>query len=68
MSTKEDIPFILEQVSKCLRLAAASNDGEISARLLKLAQAFARRAIELGADPALIPKRIRPKDARLEPV
>lgn len=64
MSTREDIPFILEQVSKCLRLAAACHDKDVAEGLLKLATAFARRATELGADPLLIPKQVRPQKMR----
>ena len=51
-----DIPFIVEQISKCVRLARQCADPEISDHLLKLARRFERRALELGADPNLIPE------------
>jgi hypothetical protein len=49
-----DIPFILEQTAKCVRLAEGCDDSEIAERLLELAQAFAARALQHGADPDLI--------------
>jgi hypothetical protein len=45
-----DIPFIFEQTAKCVHLAEGCDDGEIAARLLDLAQAFADRALQQGAD------------------
>lgn len=51
-----DIPFIVEQISKCRYLAEICADREIADRLYDLAREFARRAIQLGADPALIPE------------
>jgi hypothetical protein len=53
--TAADIPYVIKQVAKCLRLAEECNDGEISAGLLELARAFADCARNLGADPDLIP-------------
>src|ERR1700690_3261501 len=52
--TVADIPYVIKQVAKCLRLAEECNDGEISAGLLELARAFADCARKLGADPDLI--------------
>jgi hypothetical protein len=57
MRTRQsDIPFIVEQISKCVRLAKECADPEISDHLIELARRFERRAIELGADPNLIPQ------------
>jgi hypothetical protein len=55
-TTTSDIPFIVEQISKCVRLARQCADLEISDHLIKLARRFERRALELGADPNLIPE------------
>ena len=54
-----DAGFILEQVSRCLRLAASCEDEEVVSGLLRLAKMFAQRAIELGVDPGLIPDEAR---------
>jgi hypothetical protein len=58
-SSPQDVPFIIEQVSKCLRLSKLSSDPEIAAHLLQLARAFARRALELGAHPDLVPAALK---------
>jgi hypothetical protein len=50
-TTAADIPFIVMQAAKCLRLAKECCDAEISGQLFKLARAFANRARKLGADP-----------------
>jgi hypothetical protein len=55
-TTPSDIPFIVEQISKCVRFARQCADPEISDHLIELARRFERRALELGADPNLIPK------------
>lgn len=55
-STASDIPFIIQQIYTCLRTAKSSKDEAITAALLRLADAFADRAISLGADPATIPR------------
>jgi hypothetical protein len=55
-TTSLDIPFIIEQVSKCVRLARQCADPEISDHLIELARRFEGRAIELGADPNLSPE------------
>jgi hypothetical protein len=54
-SSSQDVPFIVEQMARCVRLSAQCRDPEIAEHLLALARAFAQRALELGADPALIP-------------
>jgi hypothetical protein len=55
-STPSDIPFIVEQITKCVRLARECADPKISDHLIKLARQLERRAIELDADPSLIPE------------
>jgi hypothetical protein len=56
MSTStDDISLILQQIETCLGLARQCNDDEIAGHLVALARAFANRAIERGADAALIP-------------
>ncbi len=55
-TTAADISYIVTQAATCLRLAEECNDGEISVRLLQLAQAFADRARTLAADPDAIPR------------
>jgi hypothetical protein len=50
-----DIPFIIEQVTTCLRLADECTDREISQHLIKLAEALVQRALHLGARPDLLP-------------
>jgi hypothetical protein len=50
-TTLADIPFIVMQAAKCLRLAKECCDDEISDQLFELARAFANRARKLGADP-----------------
>jgi hypothetical protein len=55
-STPTDIPFLIEQASKCLRLAKQCSDAEIVDHLLELAWQFQRRALELGAHWELIPE------------
>jgi hypothetical protein len=54
-SGPQDIPFLLQQVSKCLDLARLSDDSEIASHLIELARRFAQRAVELGADPLALP-------------
>jgi hypothetical protein len=53
-TTLADIPFIVMQAAKCLRLAKECCDAEISDQLFGLARAFAHRARILGADPATL--------------
>jgi hypothetical protein len=55
-TTAADIPYIVAQAATCLRLAEECDDGEISVRLLQLAQAFADRARTLAANPDSIPR------------
>jgi hypothetical protein len=55
-TTPSDIPFIVEQISKCVRLAGQCADPEISYHLIKLARRFETRAVELSADTNLIPE------------
>ncbi|MBV9825998.1 MAG: hypothetical protein JO001_10005 [Alphaproteobacteria bacterium] len=54
-SGPQDIPFLLQQVRKCLDLAKLCADAEIAWHLTELAREFAQRAIKVGADPSLIP-------------
>lgn len=54
-SSSQDVPFIVEQMAKCLRLSKLCNDPEIAEHLLELARAFAQRALTLGAHPDLVP-------------
>jgi hypothetical protein len=54
-SSSQDVPFIVEQIAKCVRLSKQCSDPEIAKRLVELARTFAQRALELGADPDLIP-------------
>lgn len=54
-SSSRDVPFIIEQIAKCARLSKLCSDPEIAERLLVLARMFAQRALDLGADPDLIP-------------
>lgn len=58
-SSSRDVPFIFEQIAKCARLSKACSDPEIAERLLELAWMFARRALDLGADPDLIPSDLK---------
>jgi hypothetical protein len=51
-----DIPFIIQQIYKCLGLAKEATDPDIADSLRKLATVFADRAIALGADPDTIPR------------
>lgn len=57
-STAADIPFIIQQIQTCLRAAKECNDPEMAAALMRLAEAFADRAIALGADPKTIPRAV----------
>jgi hypothetical protein len=54
--TSPDVPFIIQQIYTCLQAAKECDDAEIEAALRKLAEAFADRAIALGADPKTIPR------------
>lgn len=54
-SSSQDVPFIIEQIARCARLSRSCHDPEIAERLLELARMFARRALDLGAHPDLIP-------------
>ena len=63
MSSSDEVPFILEQVEGCLRLARQCHDDEIAGLLITLARKFARRAIERGIDASLIPELARPAPA-----
>ena len=63
MSSSDEVPYILEQVERCLRLARQCNDEEIASLLISLARKFALRAIEHGADASLIPELARPVPA-----
>jgi hypothetical protein len=55
-SQASDIPFIIQQIYTCLNAAKESADREVAAALHRVAEAFADRAIALGADPATIPR------------
>jgi hypothetical protein len=55
-SQASDIPFIIQQIYTCLNAARESADREVAAALHRVAEAFADRAIALGADPATIPR------------
>ena len=55
-STPADVPFIIRQINVCLSTVKQCHDPEIKALLLKLARAWAARALELGADPDTIPR------------
>ena len=59
-SSSQDVPFIVEQMAKCVRLSKLCSDPEIADHLVELARAFARHALELGADPAHIPADLKP--------
>lgn len=56
ITTPEDIPFLIEQISKCLSLAEICGDRDIEALLFKLARKFAQRALVLGAERVALPK------------
>lgn len=55
-SAKTDISFIVQQIYTCLNLAKECPDAEMAVALRNLAEAFADRAIVLGADPNTIPR------------
>ena len=55
-STASDIPFIIQQIYTCLKAAKECRDTEVADALQRLADAFADRAISLGADPKTIPR------------
>ncbi len=48
-STPADIPFIKRQIGTCLRIAGECGDPKVATALRRLAEAFAERAIALGA-------------------
>jgi hypothetical protein len=54
-SSPQDVPFIVEQMAKCVRLSKRCSDPEIAEHLLELARTFAQRALELGAHPDHFP-------------
>lgn len=54
-SSSQDVRFIVQQIERCVRLSRQCTDPEIAERLVELARTFARRALELGADPGLVP-------------
>jgi hypothetical protein len=58
-SSPQDVPFIVEQTAKCVRLSKLCSDPEVAERLLALARMFAQRALELGAHPDLVPAEVR---------
>lgn len=53
-SSSQDIPFIVEQIARCVRLSKRCSDPEIAEKLVALARTFAQRAVELGADPDVV--------------
>lgn len=53
-SSSQDVPFIVEQIARCVRLSKQCSDPEIAERLAELARTFAQRAVELGADPDVV--------------
>lgn len=59
-SSSQDVPFIVEQMAKCVRLSKRCSDPEIADHLVELARAFAQRALELGAHPDRIPADLKP--------
>jgi hypothetical protein len=64
-SSPQDVPFIVEQMAKCVRLSKLCSDPEIAEHLLELARAFAQRALELGSDPDHIPADLKRGSVRL---
>jgi hypothetical protein len=64
-SSSQDVPFIVEQMAKCLRLSKLCSDPEIGEHLVELARVFAQRALELGAHPDRIPADLKPGMAGL---
>jgi hypothetical protein len=59
--SSQDVPFIVEQMAKCVRLSKRCSDPEIADHLLELARAFAQRALELGAHPDHFPAELKPR-------
>jgi hypothetical protein len=55
ITTANDIPLIIEQISRCLYLASISGNN-IAEALLSLARQLKQRALELGAEPASLPE------------
>jgi len=64
-SSPQDVPFIVEQIAKCVRLSKLCSDPEIAEQLRELARVFALRALELGARPELVPAELRRTPAGL---
>lgn len=56
ISTPEDIPLIVEQISRCLSLAENCESNVIEEALLNLARRLRIRALELGAERDSLPK------------
>jgi hypothetical protein len=52
----QDVPFIIQQIYLCLRLARETHDAEIAGALRQLAKIFVQQAVERGADPGTLPK------------
>jgi hypothetical protein len=55
-AVSQDIPFIIQQIYLCLRLARETHDTEIAVALRQLAKIFVQQAVDRGADPDTLPK------------
>ena len=55
MSQNQDASYMADKARRCFRLAGGCPNGEIAANLQQLGYEFVVEALELGADPKLMP-------------